>query len=88
MGSEASLDLFGQPITRPYKSPPDFAHPAKPGTGPAGETCGNCKHCVQKRQRRNYYKCFKIKKNWTSGPGSDLRLRDPACMFFEKGRTK
>ena len=89
MSAEADTDLFGLPINkRPYKSPPDYAHPAKPGTGPAGETCKTCSHCVRTRCRRNYYKCFLIKKNWTNAIGTDLRLKDQACMFFKKKDVK
>jgi len=86
MSTKKTTDLFGEPVNeRPFKSPPDLAHPAKPGTGPAGETCGTCAHCCRTRPGgRNYYKCFLIKKNWTNGPGSDLRLKDLACMFFKK----
>jgi hypothetical protein len=78
------LDLFGMPVQKPQKLMSDYAHPAKPGTGPAGETCGNCAHCFRRRRGRSYYKCEKIRKNWTFGPGSDLRLKDPACLFFKQ----
>jgi hypothetical protein len=84
LSTDQTTDLFGQPITKPVKSAPDYAHPAKPGTGPDGETCGTCAHCTKTGRRRIYYKCGKIRPNWTHGSETDLRLKDQACMFFKK----
>jgi hypothetical protein len=55
---------------------------AQPGTGPEGETCGSCKnhkvtHGSEGRSRRNYHKCGLMA--WTYGPGTDIRVRSPAC---------
>ena len=55
-------------------------HYAAPGTGPAGETCGTCKHIVGKQlSSKVVYKCGLARSIWTSGPGSDIRLKDAAC---------
>ena len=78
-------DLFGQPITDPQPVH-HHGHAAKPGTGPAGATCGTCRHraTVKIRSRRRFQKCILIRKNWTNGPGTDIRCKDAACQFFEK----
>lgn len=59
----------------------DFAHPARPGTGPAGKACRDCAHLRKREASRAYYKCGLVKP--THGPGTDIRLRDAACMFFD-----
>ena len=59
--------LFGEPITieraqsrslrggRRYTA---NGYAAQPGTGPAGETCRSCTHCVAKGwSERVFYKC-------------------------------
>lgn len=83
-------DLFGIEIDdrtghrRKRGSRRDHAHAALPGTGPAGETCTTCAH----RRRvhggvKVYQKCWLIRQNWTSGPGTDIRCKDPACRFWQ-----
>lgn len=55
---------------------------ARPGTGPADETCGSCGHCVFRQtrpSRQRYYKCELMKARWTKGRGSDVAFRSPAC---------
>ena len=61
---------------------------AKPGTGPAGRTCGNCTHYRSVlRGARPYRKCALCEPNWTRGPGSDILKRSPACaLFVEKAK--
>jgi hypothetical protein len=51
---------------------------APPGTGPEGETCGSCEHCVRGREGR-YRKCELNRARWTHGPGSDILARSLAC---------
>ena len=64
----------------------DGAHPARPGSGPKDETCGSCSHLIRIRgNSRNYLKCGRMRANWTCGPGSDVRQKDPACYLWEKG---
>lgn len=48
------------------------------GDGPIGKTCGDCRSLVS---RGKYFKCgeFLI----TSGPGTDIRKKDPACEMFQ-----
>lgn len=79
-------DLFGVEIPdAPPKRKRDLAHPARPGTGPDGETCGTCTHCVRTpRGNRHYYKCAWLHKHWTHGPGTDIRLKHEACRFWSR----
>ena len=89
-------DLFGQPLPprseaktaverkrerrRAQEKPKGYAAP--PGSGPAGETCRTCKHSYRRDgSRRNFWKCQLIKA--TKGPGSDIRVRSPACSRWE-----
>lgn len=59
-------------------------HAARPGTGPAGETCGSCEAYTRvEAGAGTYRKCLLAKPNWTCGPGSDIRKKDPACSFWK-----
>ena len=53
---------------------------APPGTGPEGETCGTCRH---KRTCGKFIKCELRRATWTSGPGTDILARTPACSKWE-----
>lgn len=61
-------------------------HAWMPGTGPAGETCGGCKHYTRTTSGslRVYRKCALMKAHWTHGPGSDIRAKDAACRHWER----
>lgn len=61
------------------------ATPAPTGTGPDGERCGTCKHRTRVRIRsgRVFQKCAMVKARWTHGAGTDVKLRWPACSFWE-----
>lgn len=48
------------------------------GKGPEGKTCGDCAGLVT---RWKYFKCGEMV--ITSGPGTDIRKKDPACRLFE-----
>lgn len=56
---------------------------ARPGTGPAGETCKTCRHSyrVQSRSRKTFWKCGLVKE--THGAKTDIRLKSPSCSRFE-----
>ena len=64
-----------------YVQPRGYAY--MPGTGPANETCGSCKHIVRKRQSKTWLKCALAERKWTHGRGSDILARSPACKFWE-----
>jgi hypothetical protein len=62
--------------------PKGYARP--PGTGPQGETCASCAHCCYVRGgTKAYPKCGVIRHHWTHGPGTDIRMRSPACELWE-----
>lgn len=69
-------DLFGDKETG-FSGNPD-AYRGHPGAGPDGKTCGDCRHCHGGR----YKKCGLVRE--TAGPGTDIRLKTPACEFFEE----
>lgn len=79
-------DLFGEPISeKPSIKNPVGGYAARPGSGPSGETCRTCRFAVCAGYHdRNYWKCQKIEHAWTFGPGSDIRLKAPACRHWEK----
>ena len=58
-------------------------HAGIPGNGPDGETCKTCHHYTLRRFAKTYRKCGLCEQNWTGGPGSDIRAKDPACEFWE-----
>lgn len=63
---------------RHYVQPRGYA--AAPGTGPAGETCGSCRHIWRSRRFR---KCELNRACWTHGPRSDILARAPACQRWQ-----
>lgn len=51
------------------------------GPGPEGATCGGCVHLFAKRYAGTYHKCEL--RGDTNGPGTDHRVRWPACGRYE-----
>ncbi|WP_155640639.1 hypothetical protein [Burkholderia pseudomultivorans] len=79
-------DLFGDSVIervsearRKPTEPKGYA--AQPGTGPTGETCKTCAHkrSTEGHTAKVYWKCNLMQHAWTGGPGSDIRMRSPAC---------
>lgn len=68
---------------RPVRVKASGLYAALPGTGPAGETCRTCNNLSGKRMSRRYYKCELTKGQWTGGPGTDVKVRSPACSKWE-----
>ena len=67
------------------RATPANGYAYEPGTGPAGEFCRTCKHAASvPGGRRNYWKCKLVDRGWTHGPGSDIRLKSPACKGWAK----
>lgn len=91
-------DLFGAEIKaervrelpngRKRKATKPNGYAYRPGSGPAGETCGSCEHKVRKKMGGSYLKCGLAHHKWTGGPGSDILARSPACRGWEKRRDK
>lgn len=79
-------DLFGAPV-RPAIKYRASGYYKPPGTGPAGETCGTCRHRVSIRMASRYWKCALNRAKWTHGYSTDIRMRSPACSAWqdEKG---
>lgn len=62
---------------------------APPGTGPAGETCGTCRHvvkCGNPGSKGRWFKCKAIEHRWTGGRATDVLATAPACERWEKRR--
>lgn len=56
------------------------------GPDPMGRTCKTCKHLYLKQYSGRYYKCD-LRKN-TNGPGTDHRVKWPACGKYERGVSR
>jgi hypothetical protein len=65
------------------RDPIPSGHIMPPGTGPAGETCGSCKHLFRNRMAKTYLKCSLNRDRWTGGGKTDVRARDDACKAWE-----
>jgi hypothetical protein len=65
------------------KDPKPSGHVCPPGTGPAGETCGSCKHIFRNRLAKTYLKCGLNRAKWTGGRKTDILARAPACKLWE-----
>jgi hypothetical protein len=87
-GDEVDLDaMWNAPMRsggKKRKPTQKRGHAWKPGTGPEGETCGTCRHCVRKHLAKTYIKCGKNEAAWTGGTATDIRVKDAACKFWEK----
>lgn len=61
-------------------------HAGAPGGGPAGETCGSCRHVLTSRSRsgKTFVKCGLMRAHWTHGGGSDVRRKDAACLHWKE----
>ncbi len=73
---------FGKPI--PKELLKKHANPCLRvyGKGPEGKTCKRCQHLFAVEHGHRYYKCDLRK--LTKGPGSDHRVRWPACGRYEE----
>lgn len=87
-------DLFGAPLPVTPLPPPPGQKPkrktevadgyaARPGTGPAGEKCRTCVHAVYVSHAKRYWKCGLVRHAWRGSVRTDIRLRSPACRFWE-----
>jgi hypothetical protein len=72
------------PRGRSRSNPMPRGYAAEPGTGPAGETCGSCRHHAERWLARTYHKCGLMSAYWTGGGATDIRVRSPACSRWEK----
>lgn len=49
-----------------------------------GETCRSCKFATRIEYGKAFHKCLKNRERWTHSINTDIRLKDPACGFWEK----
>jgi len=75
-------DLFGAPVPRAPSRELVHGYASTPGLGPLGETCRSCAHSYVVQYAKRYWKCDLVKR--TAGPGTDIRLKSPACRRWEK----
>ncbi len=62
------------------KEPEPAGYVARPGGGPAGETCGSCRHIHRTTgTAKVYLKCGLASARWTGGRKSDVLSRSPSC---------
>jgi hypothetical protein len=92
-----TVDLWGDPVVlhiseskSPRKPTVPKGYAAQPGTGPKGETCRTCQHKAStgNSHARVYWKCKLMRAVWTGGPGTDIKVRTPACKRWEAITTK
>ena len=51
------------------------------------ETCGTCANCCRVHYHcRTYHKC--ALRAWTHGKGTDIRLKDTACVCWVSGERQ
>jgi hypothetical protein len=86
-------DLFGYPVLeselpahrdklKRKETPNGYAAP--PGTGPKGEYCRTCEHAVRRSGgRKHYWKCYLRVRTWSACYATDIRLKSPACRYWE-----
>ena len=67
------------------RDPLPAGYAALPGTGPAGETCGTCRHHAIVQHSNRYHKCGLMRQKWTGGVKTDIRVRSPACREWGRG---
>ena len=81
-------NCYGEVITlnKPETHPAGYAE--HPGTGPDGETCKSCRHLACRELAKRYYKCDLMRHAWTSGRGTDVLLRSPACSRWAGKRSQ
>ena len=78
-------DLFGNEVPEARKVNEIVrGYASQPGLGPAGETCRTCTnatlHTIPSGKR--FWKCALVTP--TGGPGTDIRLKSPACRRWER----
>ena len=64
-------------------------YPMPPGSGPAGETCKTCAHCCRRvsGSGKVFLKCAVKMSLWTSGAGTDIKAKSPACQLWDRPRA-
>jgi hypothetical protein len=84
------IDLLGEPIPAPAVFRKDggrrkIGYAAKPGTGPKGKRCIQCK-MIQRVLSKGVtsHKCELAAPIWSDDPATDIKPNAPACSCFER----
>ena len=78
-----TTDLLGAPLTVPPRRKLGYA--ARPGTGPKGQRCNTCVHCIAVAQSaRRSRKCELKAAIWTTTPETDIKHNAPACLHWQR----
>jgi hypothetical protein len=79
------VDLFGNQSSPPCAGRRPLPRPAGGARGgPEGEACKTCVHAKRQLHHDKYYwKCELVAE--TRGPGTDIRLKSPACHAWNPG---
>lgn len=85
-------DLFGaetkEPETKSKRTYAARGFAARPGSGPAGETCRSCDHSTRVQAGAGtVWKCALGKASWTKSPKTDIRINAEACELWEKDKA-
>jgi hypothetical protein len=81
MSDQPDID-FGVALPPLAKRPTVNGYARRPGSGPKGEACRTCQHATAYNYHdRRYFKCWLVKP--THGPGTDIRLKSPACELWK-----
>lgn len=71
------------------KGPPPIrssATPARPGSGPEGQTCSDCANYRRvEYHNKTYRKCELMRSLWSHCSASDIKASLPACKEFTAG---
>ena len=75
-----TADLFGDPPQLKL----GIGYAGNPGKGPAGETCGSCRHARRHGlSSRRYYKCHHERAYRSSSVASDIKATMLACEYWQ-----
>lgn len=84
MGDQLTFTTLGGEVVTVPKRGKHYVQPRgyfyNPGTGPAGETCGSCKHLANFGR---WKKCD-LAPIWTGGRGTDILVSAPSCKYWER----
>lgn len=81
------VDLFGAPISAPAKPrpQPSLGYAARPGTGPKGQRCNTCRHCMLvSADGQRVRRCELTAPKWDRGAQMDIKHNAPACKHWER----
>ena len=86
-----NLDLFGNAVSSAVlnKDPAKITGTRRQARasdlpGPDGEKCRTCLHAYGiQNGKKTYFKCAIARRAPSKGPGTDIRLKDPACARWQ-----